>query len=205
MSLTWYILKVRTGRELILHELFLRAGFEVYTPFETKFQAPRSLKARVMRKTATPYASPLYEGYLVLGSDSPADVALTGIGHVMDRRDDVLDFVWHKGERYSFSQSNMDKWKQHVRDGLSSRKNIVLRGYDPRRDARKNQSRLYGQDSITIPTFTKGERVEFMNGGFQSLSAEVTAVDDDFIQVMTTIFGTKREMKVDPYDLRKVG
>ena len=37
MSDFWYIITVRTGRELVLHEIFNKAGFEVYTPFETRF------------------------------------------------------------------------------------------------------------------------------------------------------------------------
>lgn len=203
MAKAWYIVNVRSGRELFLHEMFAKAGFEVYTPFETRFQAPRSRKARTERQTPRPYAHPLYGGYLFVGSDMALEDSLMGMSYIIERRDDAYSFMVDRGAAVSITGRDMDNWRQGLREEIGGRKRVVLRGYDPRKDARKNQSRLYGQDIITLPKFTAGERVEFMSGGFQGLGAEITEVGPELVTVLATIFGTKREMKVDPYELRQ--
>ncbi len=205
MAKSWYIVNVRSGRELFLHELFESSGFEVYTPFQTKFQRPVSRKARANRQAPKPYADPLFKGYLFVGTDKWMENALISMAYIIERRTDAYSFMVHRGEAVSFSAHGMERWKNSLSVALSEKKRIVLRGYDSRKDAMKNKTRLYGQEAITLPTFTKGDKVEFMDGGFQGLSAEVTEVGSEEIKVLTKIFGQKREVKVDPYDLRKAG
>ena len=204
--MNWYIINVRSGRELFLHELFDSNGYEIYTPFETKFQRPVSRKARTERKPPVAYAEPLFKGYLFVGGSMGVGQALAGIGYIIDRREDAYSFMIDRGEAFVMSDDMMQKWQNLLTQAHSGKSRYVIRGYDPRRDGKKNQSRLYGQEAITIPTFTKGEKVKFMSGGFQSLGAEISASEHGKIDVLMTIFGSVREIKdVDPYELRKVG
>ena len=82
--MNWYIINVRSGRELFLHELFDSNGYEIYTPFETKFQRPVSRKARTERKPPVAYAEPLFKGYLFVGGSMDIGQALAGIGYIID-------------------------------------------------------------------------------------------------------------------------
>ena len=199
----WYIVNVRSGRELFLHELFVSTGFDVYSPFETKFQAPRSRKARAERQASRPYADPLFKGYLFVGTDKDIDDALMGMAYIIDRRADAYSFMVHRDAPVVLTCQDMENWQNSLHEALSDRKRIVLRGYDPVKDARKNQKRLYGQEAITIPNFTRGEKVKFIAGGFEGLGAEVTECGDAGIKVMTKFFGVEREIVVDPYELQK--
>jgi len=205
MSDFWYIITVRTGRELVLHEIFNKAGFEVYTPFETRFQTQRARVARTERRSPTPYAVPLYGGYLFIGSDLPMTQALMGIAYMIKRRPDAFYIMTYQGKAVSLTGEEMRLWRRQLRVEIGGRKRVVLRGYDAKRDARKNRSRLYGQEVIEIPTFKLGEEVEFMSGGFQGLGAEITQTGSSFVTVLTQLFGHRREMKVDVKELRRVG
>ena len=205
MTKLWYIVNVRSGRELFLHELFLKAGFDVYTPFLVEVKHQRSRKARKERLPAREIAKALWPSYLLVGSQKPVGDALLGIGYIIQERDDAYSFMVDGNIPVTLSEAAMKIHRLKMRQDLSGKKRVVLRGYDPKRDARKNQNRLYGRDIITLPNFTPKERVEFVTGGFEGLGAQVTSVSDDFITVMTKIFGQDREMKVDPYELRKVG
>ena len=205
MSDFWYIITVRTGRELVLHEIFNKAGFEVYTPFETRFQTQRARQARAERRSPTPYAFPLYGGYLFIGSDQSKSDALMGIGYLIRRRSDAFNIMTYQGEAVSLTGEEMRLWRRQLRAEIGGRKRVVLRGYDPKRDARKNKSRLYGQEEISLPKFELGEKVEFMSGGFQGLGAEITQSGGSVVTVLTQLFGHRREIKVDVKELRRVG
>lgn len=202
--MNWYILNCRSGRELFLHELFVKAGYQVYTPFERLYQRQVSRKARKERKPPEVYAEALFRGYLFVGSDKDVGQALLGIAYIIDRRDDAYSFMVDRGEPFVLSGPMMQRWRETLLQAHSGRKNYVTRGYDPRRDARKNRRRLYGQQVVTIPHFTVGEQVKFLTGGFQGLGAEITKVGSESVSVLMTIFGSKREMHdIDVYELQK--
>jgi len=205
-SLQYYIVNVRAGRELFLHELFEKNGYTVYTPFEQKFQHARSRKARAARAPARAYAEALFSTYLFVGSDKDTGRALLGIEYVINRRADAYSFmVSNSGDPLILTSTYMSAFKSRLDKDNEKKSNIFIRGYDPKRDSRKNQTRLYGQESVIIPVFDEGDAIKFMSGSWQGITAKISESKDGKLKVIADLFGSKRILSgVDPFEVQKV-
>lgn len=217
MGKLWYILTVKSDRVIFAHDLiegarseYARArdtvdGFECYTPCERKTMTFTSRKARQERRAPVVYVEPLFRGFLFVGSSKPRDEALYGLTYIMDRRSDIYAFVADHGEPVSMTDAQMSAWQARLREQHKKRRNFLIRGYDKTKDTTRKDARVYGHDLITLPEFSRGEIVRFVSGGFQGLTAEISDVGDAGLSVITSIFGSVREIKqVDPFEIQKI-
>ena len=183
----WHIAKVKGGMELAAHEVLAKAGFELFTPFETRYLSERGRKARG-RGRRVAYAEPVIKGYLFLQVDEGK----------------YLDFATIASEKHFLYglMGRAEKLAFFPDAHLSGLREVYRDGYDHKRDSRKNRAKKYAQ-AVVLPKFTEGQRAKFIAGGFAGLVCEVKAFDEHTLraQVEQVLFGVPRIVTVDAYDL----
>lgn len=206
----WNILKIKSGTELVAHELFSKMQrhdktpmFEVWTPFETKRQVRRRLSKKD-RRGFVHYAQPLLPGWLFIRFDQ-SDELTARLFNTIDHRPFLYGVITTQGALYQFPDKYVELFKEALvglaRGGFNR---ISLRGYDPERDSRKNKQRLYGQKAFEPTQFKAGDKVEFLNGGWGELKFEVTQHGDDVVKLQTKMLGKITELEANNEDLKKI-
>lgn len=189
MSNYWHILKVKTGQELVAHELLQSEGFEVYTPFETKFL--RNTQARRKNRTRIPYADPVFKGYLLFRFEDIRLIA--ALYFLMEHRSYLYGPLIAREGFYCLPDADIALLRE-----------TYPTGYDRRIHSRKNRQRKYAQ-AITVPKFERGDAVRFLEGPLAGIDMKVTLANDDRLRLLMTIFGSEREVEATAWELRKAG
>ena len=215
MTNPWNILKVRTGHELVAHELFEDHGFEVYTPFIGRRQLVKltrkqqALKARGGRaakniKTHVHYADPINDGWLFIRFDG-SDAMKYKLFTILERKTYLYGVLTHGETLYGFPEGDMAKYRDRLTELYQSGKHrrLVVRGYDRKKDSRKNRQRKYGQKELVIPVFKAGDKVEFMAGNWDHLMFDVVKYSEHIVDLEVELFGRITRVQAEPIKLRK--
>lgn len=209
----YYVMRVRSGTELNTHELLCedlvlkREGVDVFTPFQMKRQRMTG-KRRATRDTPRPFADPLIKGWLIFRTETYAGLAR--VRQLIDDKPYLYGMLVRSrlmGSEvvvtpYMLPNDLIANWT--APDGMRDNKN-KLQSYDPKRDARKNLSRIYAQRATSLPQLTEGEVVRMMEGSFTGIDMTVESVRGDMADLSMMIFGCPRTITADRLDLRKAG
>ena len=190
----WNIYRVRSGMELTAHELLLEHGFQVFTPFLTKHQR-LTRQQRKQRQRPRAYAEALFSGWLIVSDEG--DKGIHTMSHIMQKRNYIYGAVMAADRPFQLS----DEWVQKRQNGYHGQ---AQRSYDPKRDARKNRKKIYGQAPIEIPEFKEGETVSLTHGPFVGLDMEVQSVKDDVVKLAYAFFGRETLIEASAFDLEKI-
>ena len=197
MNETWHVLSCRSNRTLHAHEQVDKYVHSVFTPFEVKFRGLTRLdrKNGVKRR---PEAKPCFGGYLFFSLTEESD--LSGLLHLINHRSYLHRIYMSKssvGQMYHLPKDFMD-WMADWG-----------RGYDRKKDSRKNLQRIYGEKALPdrppAPIFEIGESVEFLSGGMQGIKATMKGGKGEIAEIETMIFGSVRTIKASVFDLKKAG
>ena len=199
----YYILKVRSGRELVVHDLICadpvlrREGAGAYTPFQTKHQR-LTAKRRATRQRPRPYAEPVMGGWMFV--TLPTTAALARLLQLIEARAYLYGLLTrtdaHTGEPVPLMVRSADMADMRKANG---------RSYDPKRDSRKNLQRIYAQSTVDIPELSAGEVVRMVQGAWAGMDFVVTEVAPELAKLKVVVFGAEREVTARREDLRKVG
>ena len=204
VSSIYHIVKLRTGRELVGHELFEKVGLNCYTPFIERYQKAKT-KDRKTRAPRKPYADPLIGGWLFVGFDSYDH------HHKLDkliREKDWLYSILSRGdEPIQIMGQDIVIWQKRLTELKQSGakyKKLDPLGYDSKKHARKNKQRIYGK-AEEVPIFTSGEKAKFLEGPFEGITFCISRADDESVDLIAKMFNGEHLIKgVDPVELKKV-
>ncbi len=202
------ILKVKTGQELTAHEVLAKAGFDVYTPFFERSQQEKvSQKQRALmrrnrqRLKNVHHAEPYLSGWLFVRFEQTSHNIYKLFTYLEQKRY-LYGVLTLGGELYPFSDERMSRFKQLLSEMEKVDPCVKARGYDPKRDSRKNKQRKYADNTPII--FNEGEGAEFMDGAFAGLMFEVVGMQNDLVSLEIELFGRQTLVEAYPEDLRKI-
>lgn len=193
----WHILKVSPSKTLQIHAELMRHGFDVWTPFETRHQALTAAdkRKRIRRKA---FAHPIFGEYGFMF------VKLTMAEQSLRLHTLIEAHRFIHGVVLSPAQPDIaPTWYEHpqsLMDGMVERHG---RSYDPKRDARMNNTKLYGQKPIVIPEFKQHEIVRFISGPMQGIEFTVLATIGDKVEIEPVQSKWMAKVEADAYDLKK--
>lgn len=203
-DIRYFIIRIRSGAGLYLHEIFDKAGFKVFTPFEKKTKYPRSRFAKSKGVEPVVVAEPLFSAYLFVGTHDPIDLALTKIGFIKNKRADIYNCLMSDAGVVTLTEQDLADWRQEFSKCGECKKNHVLSGYDIKRDKLKKKKRGYGNTLIIMPEFTPDDVAQFIEGGLQGISSKVISVKGDKVELLMTILGSQRRVMASAWDLKRV-
>lgn len=207
-AMPWNVMRVRGGQELNVHEMLTRdpvlkvEGVEVFTPYEMK----RQRLNRIMRKkrnTPRPYASPLIKGWVILRTHTPAAFARTL--QLIEHKPMLHGYLIRHETPVQITNREITTWK--APDGMRQSDNRLM-SYDPKRDSRKNLSKIYGQTAHHLPKLSEGEVVRMLSGPLTGIDMTVmksTDADDLTALLSVTLFSGETRLEAPLTDIRKVG
>lgn len=194
---TYHTLKVRTGRELAAHDLFMtdavlkREGVECVTPFELKHQRLTAAK-RAKRERPRAYAEPIMGGWFFIYIPSQA-----AMGRVIQL---IRDKSWLTGMAVRTSTHQTVNGTPVARPAPVSVPITVrevelshfTRRYDHTRDSRKNHQRIYAQARPDLPELKPDYIVKLLHGSWSGLDFTVTVVRDDEVELRSNLFNVAK-------------
>lgn len=199
----WHMIFVKKGEILRVHTELQRlikndvgrktplAGCELWTPFD----AVKVINPNGGRKKWRAFATFDQIMYIRLACRDQKMV----INELVKRRKYIkgpfLSPVWLglAVDWYDVPQKDMNALMSH--HGPS---------FDPKRDARMNAKRAYGQIEVEIPDFTAGERVRFFSGPMEGIAFEVLATLDDAVKLEPVKKGWMGKVEASAFDLKRI-
>lgn len=204
----WNVMRVRGGQELNAHEMMERdpvlkvEGVEVFTPFEMKRQR-LTRKLRKARETPRPFASPLIKSWMILRTSTPAGFARTL--QLIEHKAILHGYLVRGEAPVTIPASTIALWT--APHGMRRTDNALM-SYDPKRDARKNLSKIYAQTAHSLPRLTEGEVVQLLSGplcGIDMTVMQSTGDDDTSAILSALLFSGETRVEAPLSDIRKAG